>query len=144
MAKKKGKSLKDQIEESRGKVIRGISLGAAVMAQPVNVEPVRISDGFAVSVNGLHVTGRPRQQEWEDVGELIKTAERGIQFALTFIMRVASVSFIHRSHSNGLGPMTLTRSCCGPIHVKAMHAVISTCTACPKYFEHPSCGGTVA
>lgn len=62
---------------------RAIALGDTALSLVADAtEAVPIVEGFSVSVNGLVVSGQPTYEACELMGTTLRTAERGIQFAI--------------------------------------------------------------
>ena len=62
--------------------VRAISLGETALSIEKSVHAVPLSTPFSVSVNGLVIDGHPEFEDWERLGQTLRTAERGIQFAI--------------------------------------------------------------
>lgn len=68
---------------------RAIVLGDTALSQLAPTETVAIADGFAVSVNGLEIDGRPPFEAWAEAGRVLRIAERSAPFALgDFLLQV--------------------------------------------------------
>lgn len=61
---------------------RAIALGDTALGTVGQILPVPLTERFAISVNGLVVTGRPKFEEWEYLAQTLRVAEKGIQFAI--------------------------------------------------------------
>ena len=66
-----------------GSPLRALALGNTAMSVlPAQFEEVQMAPGFAVTINGLQVTGTPSRERWERTGESLRVTERANAFAL--------------------------------------------------------------
>jgi hypothetical protein len=62
---------------------RALSFGGTAMSVlPARFDEIKVGNGFALTINGLVVSGSPDANEWEKVGERLRVFERASQFAL--------------------------------------------------------------